>query len=159
MMRRSSFANRRKFLAQAGGLAAVAAAAPFGIGGVDALAREFDDDGQFRDDDHDHDRSNQRANDAYKLRHESALFHKKQPGARHLTNDDERRYANAVGSFTKSLPHTMDGLVVAEAYAALRHAMATADPADFDAIPRGGVAKLSNPQSAFAFQMDGADSH
>ena len=53
----------------------------------------------------------------------------------------------------------MNGLVVPEAYAALRHAMSTADPADFDAIPRGGVAKLSNPQSAFAFQMDGADSH
>ena len=53
----------------------------------------------------------------------------------------------------------MDGLVVPEAYAALRHAMSTADSADFDVIPRGGVAKLSNPQSAFAFQMDGADSH
>ena len=79
--------------------------------------------------------------------------------ARHLTNGDERRYANAVGNFTKTLPHTMDGLVVPEAYAALRHAMSTADPADFDIIPRGGTAKLSNPQSAFAFQMDGADSH
>jgi membrane-associated phospholipid phosphatase len=157
MRRRPSFANRRKFLAQAGGLAAVAAGAPFGIGRVDALAKEFDHDGRF-DDDH-HDRSNQRANEAYRIRHEAALFHRKQPSARHLTNGDERRYANAVGNFTKTLPHTMDGLVVPEAYAALRHAMSTADPADFDVIPRGGVAKLSNPQSAFAFQMDGADSH
>ena len=49
--------------------------------------------------------------------------------------------------------------MVPEAYAALRHAMDTADPADFDVIPRGGVGKLVNPQSAFAFQMDGADSH
>jgi membrane-associated phospholipid phosphatase len=63
------------------------------------------------------------------------------------------------GSFTKTLPHTADGLVVPEAYSALRHAMATGDPADFDVIPRGGVGKLSNPQSAFAFQMDGSDSH
>src|SRR6185295_19853905 len=145
MRRRPSFANRRKFLAQAGGLAAVAAGA-FGIGRVDALAKEFDHDGRF-------------GHEAYKIRHEAALFHRKQPSARHLTNGDERRYANAVGNFTKALPHTMDGLVVPEAYAALRHAMATADPADFDVIPRGGVAKLSNPQSAFAFQMDGADSH
>jgi membrane-associated phospholipid phosphatase len=158
MRRRPSFANRRKFLAQAGGLAAVAAGAPFGIGLVDALAKEFDHDGRFDDDDH-HDRSNQRANEAYRIRHEAALFHRKQPSARHLTNGDERQYANAVGNFTKTLPHTMDGLVVPEAYAALRHAMSTADPADFDVIPRGGVAKLSNPQSAFAFQMDGADSH
>src|SRR6185295_11666204 len=145
MRRRPSFANRRKFLAQAGGLAAVAAGA-FGIGRVDALAKEFDHDGRF-------------GHEAYKIRHEAALFHRKQPSARHLTNGDERRYANAVGNFTKALPHTMDGLVVPEAYAALRHAMSTADPTDFDAIPKGGVGKLSNPQSAFAFQLDGADSH
>jgi membrane-associated phospholipid phosphatase len=157
-MMRPSFANRRKFLAQAGGLAAVAAGAPFGIGRVDVLAKEFDHDGRF-DDDHHHDRSNQRAIDAYRIRREAALFHRRQPGARHRTNGDERRYANAIGNFTKTLPLTMDGLVVPDAYAALRHAMSTADPADFDVIPRGGVAKLGNPQSAFAFQMDGADSH
>ena len=157
MRHRPSFAHRRKFLAQAGGLAAIAAGVPFGIGGVDALSKAVDQDDRFLDGHRD--RSNQRANDAYKIRHEAALFHRKQPSARHLTNGDETRYANAVGSFTKTLPHTMDGLVVPEAYAALRHAMSTTDPADFDVIPRGGVAKLGNPQSAFAFQMDGADSH
>lgn len=140
--------NRRRFLARAGGVAAVATAAPFGIGAVDLLAEELGPD-----------KPNQRVADAYKLRHEAALFHKNLPIPSHDTNDDDTRYSNAVGSFTKTLPHTADGLVVPEAYAALRHAMSTADPADFDVIPRGGLGKLSNPQSAFAFQMDGSDSH
>jgi membrane-associated phospholipid phosphatase len=148
MMRHPPIGNRRKFLAQAGGLAAIAAGAPFGIGDVNVLAEEL---GPLK--------PNQRVADAYKLRHEAALFHKNLPIPAHDTNDDDTRYANAIGSFTKTLPHTADGLVVPEAYEALRHAMSTADPADFDAIPRGGVGKLVDPQSAFAFQMDGSDSH
>ncbi|HMD33362.1 MAG TPA: hypothetical protein VKH42_00275, partial [Vicinamibacterales bacterium] len=146
--RRPSFANRRKFLAQAGGVAAIAAGAPFGFGHVNVSAEELGPS-----------KPNQRVADAYKIRHEAALFQKGLPVPPHDTNGDDTRYANAVASFTKSLLHTADGLVVPDAYEALRHAMSTADPADFDAIPRGGVAKLANPQSAFAFQMDGADSH
>jgi membrane-associated phospholipid phosphatase len=145
---RPRFGNRRRFLAHAGGLAAIAASAPFGIGDVNLSAEELGPR-----------KPNQRVADAYKLRHEAALFHKGLPLPSHDTNGDDRRYANAVASFTKTLPHTADGLVQPEAYAALRHAMDTADPADFDVIPRGGVGKLVNPQSAFAFQLDGADSH
>jgi membrane-associated phospholipid phosphatase len=140
--------NRRAFLAQAGGLAAIAAGAPFGIGDVNLSAEELGPR-----------KPQQRLADAYKLRHEAALFHKGLPLPSHGTNGDDTRYANAVASFTKTLPHTVDGLVQPDAYAALRHAMDTADPADFDVIPRGGVGKLVDPQSAFAFQLDGADSH
>ena len=146
--RRTSFANRRQFLAQAGGLAAIAAGAPFGIGDATLLAEELGPR-----------KPNQRVADAYKLRHEAALFHKGLPIPPHGTNGDDTRYANAIGSFTKTLPHTADGVVLPEAYEALRHAMATADPADFDVIPRGGAGKLANPQSSFAFQLDGSDSH
>ena len=146
--RRLPVGNRRRFLAQAGGFAAIAAAAPFGIGDVSLIAEELGPR-----------KPNQRVADAYKLRHDAAFFDKNLPIPAHDTNDDDTRYANAIASFTKSLPHTADGLVVPEAYEALRHAMSTADPADFDVIPRGGVAKLANPQSAFAFQLDGADSH
>jgi len=147
-MTRPRIGNRRTFLAHAGGLAAIAAGAPFGIGDVNVSAEELGPR-----------KPNQRVADAYKLRHEAALFHKGLPLPSHDTNDDDTRYANAVASFTKTLPHTTDGLVLPEAYAALRHAMSTGDPADFDVIPRGGVGKLINPQSAFAFQLDGADSH
>src|SRR3954468_9399059 len=145
---RPRIGNRRAFLAQAGGLAAIAAGAPFGIGDVNLSAEELGPR-----------KPHQPVADAYKLRHEAALFHKGQPLPSHGTNGDDTRYANAVASFTKTLPHTGDGLVQPEAYAALRHAMDTADPADFDVIPRGGAGKLVNPQSAFAFQLDGADSH
>jgi len=38
--------------------------------------------------------------------------------------------------------------------------MNTGDADDFAAIVHGGIGKLANPQqSAFAFQLDGADSH
>jgi membrane-associated phospholipid phosphatase len=147
-MTRPRIDNRRTFLAHAGGLAAIAAGAPFGVGDVNVLAEELGPR-----------KPNQRVADAYKLRHDAALFHKGLPLPSHDSNGDDTRYANAVASFTKTLPHTMDGLVLPEAYEALRHAMSTGDPADFDVIPRGGVGKLSNPQSAFAFQLDGADSH
>jgi len=46
-----------------------------------------------------------------------------------------------------------------KAYQALVQAMATGDPADFDAIPLGGTVKLANPQAALAFVLEGADSH
>src|SRR3954466_12775971 len=103
--------NRRAFLAQAGGLAAIAAGAPFGIGDVNLSAEELGPR-----------KPHQRVADAYKLRHEAALSHKGQPLPSHDTNGDDTRYANAVASFTKTLPHAGDGLVVSEAYAALRHA-------------------------------------
>src|SRR5580765_8702840 len=92
-------ANRRKFLAQAGGLAAIAAGAPFGIGDINLLAEELGPR-----------KLNQRVADAYKLRHEAALFHKGLPIPPHDTNGDDTRYANAIGSFTKTLPHTADGV-------------------------------------------------
>src|SRR6476620_559073 len=114
--RRPPMENRRKFLAQAGGLAAIAAGAPFGIGHVELLAEELGPR-----------KPNQRVADAYKLRHEAALFHKNLPIPDNATNGDDTRYATRIGSNTKSRPHTMDGLVVPEAYEALRHAMSTAD--------------------------------
>ena len=63
--RHLSCANRRKFLAQAGGLAAIAAGVPFGIGDVNVSAEELGPR-----------KPNQRVADAYKIRHEAALFQK-----------------------------------------------------------------------------------
>src|SRR5258705_2155721 len=61
--RHLSFANRRKFLAQAGGLAAIAAGAPFGIGDVNVSAEELGPR-----------EPNQRVGDACQIRHEAALL-------------------------------------------------------------------------------------
>jgi hypothetical protein len=157
--KQSQVGGRRKFLTQVGGLAAVAAGVPFAGG---TPLRAFDHghgDGHGDHDDQGDDALEERAREAYQLRVEAARFQRHQPQPSQRSNGDERRYSNFIGNFSKSLPHDAFGIVDPAAYNALRRAMKSADPADFDAIPRGGVAKLSNPQSAFAFQTDGADSH
>ena len=156
----SSANGRRKFLTQVGSLAAVAAGAPFATcTPVRSDGHDHAHDGDHDDDHRGGDALEERARQAYKLRVEAARFHRNQPQPSQRSNGDERRYSNFVGNFSKTLPHDAFGHVDPAAYNALLHAMKTADPADFAAIPRGGAAKLSNPQSAFAFQMDGADSH
>lgn len=81
------------------------------------------------------------------------------PLPKHPTNGDDVRYPTKFASFTKGLPHQANGEVDRAAYAALVKAVTTAKPADFEAIPMGGTAKLVNPQAGFAFTLDGADSH
>src|SRR5580765_3910766 len=148
-MRSQQSANaRRKFLTQVGSLAAVAAGAPFAAGTpVRAGGDDHGHDGHHDDDHHGGDALEERARQAYKLRVEAARFHRNQPQPSQRSNGDERRYSNFVGNFSKTLPHDAFGHVDPAAYNALLHAMKTADPADFAAIPRGGAAKLSNPQS------------
>jgi len=160
-MRSQRSANgRRKFLTQVGSFAAVAAGAPFAAGTpVRAGGHDHGHDDDHDNDHHGGDALEERARQAYKLRVEAARFQRNQPQPPQRSNGDEQRYSNFVGNFSKTLPHDAFGHVDPAAYQALLHAMKTADPADFAAIPRGGTAKLSNPQSAFAFQMDGADSH
>ena len=46
-----------------------------------------------------------------------------------------------------------------EAYESLLRALSTGQQTDLENISRGSGVKLVNPQSAFAFQMEGADSH
>ena len=149
--------DRRKFLTPVGGFAAVAAGVPFA-----AATPVRADRGHGREDD-DHrdadDALEERARDAYRLRVDAARFQRDRPMPSQRSNGDERRYSDFIGNFSKSLPHDAFGHVDPVAYQALRHAMRTADPDAFAAIPMGGVARLVNPQSAFAFQMDGADSH
>jgi hypothetical protein len=62
-------------------------------------------------------------------------------------------------SFSKGLPHNHLGEVDENAYRSLLRAMKSGSPSDFEQIPLGGAARLANPQSAFAFDLEGADSH
>jgi hypothetical protein len=81
-----------------------------------------------------------------------------------------------IASFTKGLPHNEFGEVDTAAYCALLRAVATGDPADFEAVPLGCTLPqcmppdappecrrpsrmLESPQAAFAFDLEGADSH
>lgn len=147
--------GRRLFLGRVGGTAVAGMAAgvvglsPFsGTKGASVEAAEVGPLG-----------AQQRRNLAYQIRHQAAINEKNLPLPSHMTNGDEELYANQIGSYSKGLPHNPLGEVDQSAYGALVHAMTTGNPADFEAIPLGGTVKLGNPQAAFAFEMDGADSH
>ena len=64
-----------------------------------------------------------------------------------------------IATFSKTLPHNNLGEVDPRAYSAYLNALASGKASDFEAIPMGGSGKLSNPQSSYAFSMEGPDSH
>src|SRR5205823_5138479 len=94
-----------------------------------------------------------RAQRACKVRMDAARHQAERPIPAPVTNGDEELYTR----FTKGLPHDARGEVDPAAYQKLMHALRSADPAAFDAIPMGGDLKLVNPQAAFCFGLEGAD--
>jgi len=100
-----------------------------------------------------------RQEEALQLRESAAVFQARQPAASHPTNGDETSLPVYIGSFTKGLPHTQLGEVQPGTYETLLHALSTGAQADFESLDRGSGAKLVDPLSAFAYQMEGADSH
>ena len=117
MDRMITSSGRRRFLAQVGGVAVAAAGSPFARGLTSVEAAELGPT-----------KPNQRVADAYRLRHDAAVFHKNLPMPAQVTNGDDERYANAgyIGSFTKTLPHNGFGVVdPPDAYRALLTAMAS----------------------------------
>jgi hypothetical protein len=105
--------------------------------------------------------TNTRRTHAYTKRQQAAMNNKEavtssRPG---LTNPDDDLYADKRGSFSKGLPHNADGTVVLSAYQSLISALADGEgnPALFDAIQLGLGRKLTNPQSGYAYEMEGAD--
>jgi hypothetical protein len=70
-------------------------------------------------------------------------------------------YPNRIANFSKALPHDTLGVVSPTAYDTMLFALQTQDPSDFDDIPMGSTpsVKLTNPQAAFAFDLEGADSY
>ncbi|HEX7183252.1 MAG TPA: vanadium-dependent haloperoxidase, partial [Thermoanaerobaculia bacterium] len=79
--------------------------------------------------------------------------------ALHVCNDDEALYPNKIGSYSKGLPHNALGEVDLQAYGALRSALQSGVPSDFELIPLGGSRKLTNPQAGLAFETEGYDPH
>ena len=100
-----------------------------------------------------------RAQQALALRESAAVWEAEQPVGAHPTNGDESRLPSYAGSFTKGLPHTQLGEVEPGTYETLLYALSTGKQADFEALDRGSGAKLVSPLAAYAFQLEGADSH
>jgi hypothetical protein len=101
----------------------------------------------------------QRRQAALRVRQEAALAQSLKPIAQHLSNGDETAFPGYIASFTKGLPHTQVGEVQPGTYETLLRALSTGQQADFEALDRGSGMKFVNPLAAFAFQMEGADSH
>lgn len=100
-----------------------------------------------------------RREQAFQVRREAARFQKNLPLPKHPCNGDEKLFSNKIGSYSKGLPHNSLGEVDLKAYKALIKALTTGNPHDFERIPIGGVVKLANPQAAYAFDLEGPDSH
>jgi hypothetical protein len=96
---------------------------------------------------------------AFLVRLQAALIQLQQPLVEHRTNGDEQRFKSRIGNYSKGLPHRANGEVDPNAYRALLAALDSGDPADFEAIPLGGVRRLVNPQGGLAFDLEGVDSH
>ncbi len=103
----------------------------------------------------------QRLNQAFLVRLKAALSQAKGFSFSHPNNQDEEVYKsrNYIGNFTKTLPHDAVGEVKPDAYLDLLKALQTGKFADFESIPLGGTAKLTDPQGAYAFELEGTDSH
>ncbi len=142
--------NRRAFVKQV--LAAGVAANVMGLAG-----KAEEDKGEAIDSRQAN--AHQRRVRAYQVRMKAAQVAFQRGVVSHPANGDEERYPNQIGNFTKALPHNALGEVDPNAYDALLRALATGRKLDFEAVPLGLGAKLTNPQSGLAFDLEGPDSH
>jgi hypothetical protein len=104
----------------------------------------------------------QRRDRAAQIRKQAADFWKglNTPPVPHPNNGDEDLYPNRIGSYSKGLPHNQYGEVVPAAYHSFLAAIASGNPAAYNAIQISpGGRKLTNPQAGLAFEVEGADSH
>ena len=138
--------NRRKFLSYLGAAPTLTAFAGAGLfSSTSALA----DTGPLN--------SSQRRHRAFVVRRDAAIYQRDQPEQTSTDNGDEQLYANRIASYSKGLPHNDLGEVDLNGYNAYLAALNSGQWADFEAIPLGGAAKLSNPQAAYCYAMEGAD--
>jgi len=101
--------------------------------------------------------ASQRGHRAFVVRRDAAIFQRDRPPTPSISNGDEEAYANRIASYSKGLPHNDLGEVDLNAYNAYLQALNSGQWADFEAIPLGGAAKLSNPQAAYCYALEGAD--
>ncbi len=105
-----------------------------------------------------------RRDQAFQVRHDSAVFQHQLPVPAHPCNSDEALYPKRIGNYSKGLPHNGLGEVDTTAYDSLIHALSTGQPDDFEAIPLGcpdpaRQRKFVDPQAGLAFDLQGTDSH
>ncbi len=105
-----------------------------------------------------------------KIREEAAREQYLAPNPLHVNNGDEARYPRKFGSSTKGLAHdAITGEVFPAAYDAMIAALRSGEFNDFQALATNGhlgcaanpvmQRRFVNPQSAYAYDLEGIDSH
>jgi hypothetical protein len=146
----SSSTNRRTFLNKLGGAAILAAGAnAIELGPLAKSASAHERRGEGRE----------RARESFEIRVRAAERERDVEIPEQLTNGDERKYTNFIGSYSKGLPHNSIGEVDQAAYEEFLDACRTETTAAFENVPLGGTVKLVNPMSGIAFDLEGTDSH
>jgi len=151
----ASSLSRRRFLGGIGGAAATAVAAS--VVGLEPMAKAAVGPDLDVAADASASPIRLRRNACWKVRKDAADFWQKQTPVAHPTNGDETRFASRIGNYSKSLPHNSFGEVEPAAYQSLLDAVHSVDPAVYDEIVMDGPNKLTNPQSGWAFDLEGAD--
>ncbi|MEH1865871.1 MAG: vanadium-dependent haloperoxidase [Nostoc sp.] len=149
-------ASRRSFLGRAGLFSAASVVA--GVFGSPFSSKKAGDVVQAQDINRRYNRPfdyNRFVDKAYRVRVEAARVERSIPIPPHLTNGDEERYANKIGSDSRGLPHNGLGEVKLEAYNSLTKALTTQNPNDYENIILGGGRKLVNPQGPLAISLEG----
>ncbi len=96
---------------------------------------------------------------AFAIRVQNARFWKNRALPIQRTNGDEQRFPDKIANYSKAFPHNSLGEVKLPAYRKYIRTLKSGDPEKFEKLPLGGIAKLTNPQAAYAYEMVGADSH
>jgi hypothetical protein len=102
---------------------------------------------------------------AYNIRVEAARRERDGAQPANTSNGDEQQFPNAIGNYTKGLPHNTLGEVDLNAYQILTQALASGgDPAALEKVPMGSAdplrqRKFVNPCAGVSFDLEGADSH
>jgi membrane-associated phospholipid phosphatase len=97
-----------------------------------------------------------RREQAFRIRVAAATYQKNLPLPPHPINGDEERYQKKIANYSKGLPHNERGEVIVNAYEAMVDAISSKQ---MENIPLGGTVKQANPEGAFAFNLEGADSN
>ncbi len=146
--------SRRKFLGNAGGVAAAAATIgaiglqPF-IGDKNSVLHAEDNGGLT---------GAARAAEAREIRVDAANREVVVRLPPHPANGDIELYPDQANTYTKGLPHDSFGRVDLNAFSTLLTALKSGLPADFEKIAIGGTRTLNGPQGGFAFDLEGRDS-
>jgi len=147
--------GRRKFIGRVG--RAAAASLAFSATGLGSAAKAAP--GQSNEATPGLGNGNGRAQQSFNIRRNAAANELNVSIPQEITNGDEQRYSNRIGSYSKGLAHNNIGEVVPASYHSFLQAIQGGEPQQFEQIQLGGNTLLVDPQAGLAFDLEGTDSH